>query len=183
MILTVVKAIKEQAEKIKGVKSFKYEGQDLINAQNNNSTIQFIVESDVYVEYLVTKDLTKITFNINILDKVHQGDDLSTVQNNALKIGVVLVKLLERYYKNVISVYDYSFMTLDRYTDDVLAGVRLTLMLIVPSLVNECNIDEYIDEENKYDEYIDKDITINIPTIDINNIDIAPKALKRNKKK
>ena len=70
MIYTLVNTIKEVAEHIDGVKFFRYEGQDLLNAQNNNSTIQIWVEDDIYTEYIVTKDLLKVQLNIDILDKL-----------------------------------------------------------------------------------------------------------------
>ena len=73
MIKNLVEAIKEQAEHIKNVKHFNYEGADLINAQNNNSTIQIWIEDDIFTEYLVTKDLVKVQMNIDILDNI--GDD------------------------------------------------------------------------------------------------------------
>ena len=49
----------------------------------------------------------------------------------------------------------------------------------MPSPVNECNINEFIDELNKYEKNEDKDITINKPEIDINNININPVKLKK----
>ena len=57
MIKNLVEAIKEQARHIKNVKFFKYDGADLINAQNNNETIQIWVEDDIFSVYIVTKDL------------------------------------------------------------------------------------------------------------------------------
>ena len=98
MIQNIVEAIKEQAEHIQGVKTFRYEGLDLMNAQNNNSTIQIWVEDDIYCEYLVTKDMLKVQVNIDILDKCYQGDSKLSVHSNTNKIGIVLMKLLEENY-------------------------------------------------------------------------------------
>ena len=92
MIKSLVNAIKEQAEHIGGIKSFKYEGADLINAQNNNNTIQVWVEDDIYSEYIVTKDLLKVQLNIDILDKVYQGDDKLEVHNTTLKIAIGILE-------------------------------------------------------------------------------------------
>jgi hypothetical protein len=178
MIQNIVEAIKEQAEHIQGVKFFRYEGQDLINAQNNNSTIQIWVEDDIYCEYLVTRDMLKVQINIDILDKYNQGDDKLLIHSNTNKIGIVLMKLMEENYN--ISIYDYSLLNLSGYSDDDLYGTRLSLYLLISSPINACNIDEYIDTLNKFDEYIDDDIEIKLPEIDINNIDINPIKLKRN---
>ena len=70
MIKELVLAIKEKAEHIKNVKFFKYEGADLINSQNNNEPIQIWIEDDVFIEYIVTKDLIKVQLNIDILEKI-----------------------------------------------------------------------------------------------------------------
>lgn len=183
MIQNIVEAIKEQAEHIKNIKSFKYEGQDLINAQNNNSTIQVVVEDDIYSEYIITKDVLKISLNIDILNKCYQGDDELTIHDNCNKIAIVLMKLIEENYKNIISIYDYSILNLSKYSDDSLYGCRLSLDLIAPSPINACNIEDYIDLLNEYEKNEDKEITINAPQIDINNIDINPIKLKKNGRK
>lgn len=180
MIKNLVNAIKEQAEHIGGIKSFKYEGADLINAQNNNNTIQVWVEDDIYSEYIVTKDLLKVQLNIDILDKVYQTDDKLEVHNTTLKIAIVLLKLLELNYGDFINVYDYSIMAVSKYTDDVLYGQRLSVYLHMPSPVNHCNLQEFIDLTNEYYKNEDKEIDIIAPQIDINNIDINPIKLKKN---
>lgn len=180
MILDIVNAIKEQAEHISGIKNFRYEGQDLINAQNNTSTVQVWVEDDIYTEYLVTKDLVKMTINIDIVDKLHQDDDKLEVHDNTYKIGIVLLKLISKKYYGILSVEDYSLMTLSQFTDDDLYGHRLTVMLLVPSPITECNIDDFLDEMNEYEKVEDIDITINKPEIDISTINITPTKLRRN---
>lgn len=180
MIKSLVNAIKEQAEHIANIKTFKYEGRDLINAQNNNYTTQIWFEDDIYTQYLITKDLVKVTINIDILDKVYQQDSSLDVHNTTYKIGIVLMKLMDKAYPNIISVADYSLMSLSHYTDDDLFGHRLTLDLYMPSPINECNIDDYIDEDNRFIENTDNEITINTPTINIDNIDLNPIKLRRN---
>lgn len=180
MIKNLVNAIKEQAEVIGGVKSFQYEGVDLINAQNNNHTIQVIVEDDIYTEYIVTKDLLKVQLNIDILDKVYQTDDKLDVHNNTMKIAIVLLKLLELNYGDFINVYDYSIMSVSKYTDDVLYGQRLSVYLHMPSPVGYCNLQEFIDLTNEYHKNEDKDIDIQAPQIDIETININPIKLKKN---
>lgn len=183
MIIDIVNAIKEQAEHIKNVKTFKYEGQDLINAQNNNSTIQVIVEDNIYTEYIITRDVMKVEINIDILDKISQNDDILAIHDKTSKMAIVLIKLIEENYKNIINVYDFSILNISRYTDDELYGTRLTLYLNTPSPIDVCNIDEYIDLLNEYDKEQDKEITINTPQIDIDEININPIKLKRNGRK
>lgn len=180
MIKDLVNAIKSEAEHINGIKTFKYEGQDLINAQNNNYTCQIWVEDDIFVNYLVTKDVVKVTLNIDILDKCYQKDDELDVHDYTYKVAVVLMKLLDSKYKDIISIYDYSIMALSKYSDDNLYGQRLTLDLFMPSPIDECNIDDYLDEENEFMKNEDKEIDVIAPTIDIDDLNITPKKLRRN---
>lgn len=179
MIKNLVNAIKEQAEHIKNVKFFKYEGYDLINCQNNNATIQVFVEDDIFTEYIVTKDLIKVQINIDILDNIGENEEKIDVHDRTTKIAIVLIKLIEENYKNILSVYDFNMLNVSHYTDDDLFGTRMSIFLTMPSQVNECNINEFIDEMNYYYKAEDNEITINKPEIDINNIDINPIKLKK----
>ena len=179
MIKNLVNAIKEKAENIKGVKFFKYEGADLINSQNNNKPIQVWVEDDIFVEYIVTKDLIKIQLNIDILDTIGDDEEKVDIHDKTTKIAIVLIKLIEESYKNILSVYDYNMLNVSHYTDDCLFGTRMSLYLTMPSPINFCNKSDFIDELNEYEKNEDKDITINKPEIDIDNININPIKLKK----
>ena len=179
MVKNLVEAIKEQAEHIKGVKFFKYEGADLINSQNNNSTIQIWVEDDIFTEFITTKDIIKVQMNIDILDNIIDGKEKVDVHDRTTKIAIVLIKLIEENYKNILSVYDFNILNVSNYTDDDLFGTRVSLYLTMPSPINFCNINEFIDELNEYYKEEDKEITINKPEIDIDNININPIKLKK----
>ena len=179
MIKNLVNAIKEEAEHIKNVKFFKYEGADLINCQNNNSTIQVVVEDDIFSEFVVTKDLIKIQINIEIGGNIGDDEEKLEVHDRTNKLGIVLIKLIEDSYKGILSVYDYNLLNVSHYTDDDLFGTRMSIYLTMPSPVNECNINEFIDELNEYYKEEDKEITINKPEIDIDNININPIKLKK----
>lgn len=179
MIKNLVECIKAKAEHIKNVKYFSYEGSDLINSQNNNATIQVFVEDDIFIEYIVTKDLVKIQLNIDILDTIGDDEEKLDVHDRTTKIAIVLIKLLEENYKNILSVYDYNMLNVSHYSDDDLFGTRVSLYLTMPSPINFCNINEFIDELNEYEKNEDKEITINKPEIDIDNININPIKLKR----
>lgn len=179
MTKNLVEAIKEQARYIKNVKHFNYEGADLINAQNNNSTIQIWIEDDIFTEFIVTKDLVKVQMNIDILDNIGDDEEKVDVHDRTTKIAIVLIKLIEENYKNILSVYDYNLLNVSHYSDDDLFGTRMSLYLTMPSPINFCNINEFIDELNEYEKNEDKDITINKPEIDINNININPVKLKK----
>lgn len=179
MIKNLVECIKAKAEHIKNVKSFKYEGADLINCQNNNATIQIWIEDDIFVEYIVTKDLIKVQINIDILDNIRENEEKVDIHDRTTKIAIVLIKLIEESYKNILSVYDYNMLNVSHYSDDDLFGTRVSLYLTMPSPINFCNINDEIDDLNEYEKNEDKEININITEIDINKIDINPIKLKK----
>lgn len=179
MIKNLVEAIKEQAQHIKDVKYFNYECSSLINAQNNNATIQIWVEDDIFTEFITTKDLIKVQLNIDILDSIRENKDILDIHDRTTKIAIVLIKLIEESYKNILSVYDYNMLNVSHYTDDDLFGTRVSLYLTMPSPVNQCNIKDFIDELNEYEKNEDNEITINKPEIDIDNININPIKLKK----
>lgn len=155
-------------------------GQDLINAQNNNSTIQLWVEDNIYSEYIVTKDLLKVQINIDILDVLTPDKTILDIHNTTAKMCIVLMKLIEENYRYMVNIYDYNILSVSRYTDDVSYGSRMSLWLHIPSPIDDCSIENYIDGLNKYDELLDDSIDIKYPSIDINDIDINPIKLKRN---
>ena len=179
MIKNLVEAIKAKAEHIKDVKSFNYEGSDLINAQNNNATIQIWVEDDIFTEFITTKDLVKIQLNIDILDNIRENESKLDTHDRTTKIAIVLIKLIEESYKNILSVYDFNILNVSHYSDDDLFGTRMSLYLTMPSPINFCNINDFIDEFNEYYKEEDKEININITEIDIDNININPVKLKK----
>jgi hypothetical protein len=172
MIKFLVENIRTECQRIAGVKSFFFEGVDEINAQNSNNTIQVVVEDDIQIEYLVTQDITSIKINIDILDKVEQDTSVVDVHNNTYKIAVVLMKLLDRHYE-FINIHDFSIITLSKFTDDVLYGCRLSLTLFMPSPINSCNIDDYLDETNVFDKEDSKEV------IQIQEINLVPKRKKK----
>lgn len=181
MIKNLVEALRDTAEKIEGIEFFSYNGADKINAQNNNETIQVWVEDDIYIQYLVGKDVCKATINIDILDKKYQDDESLDIHDNTNKIAIVLMKLIDYLYPGELSVYDYSLITLSDYTDDELYGTRLTLYVLLPSPINECNIDEWIDDMKEWKKKDEQELNVKVPKIDINNININPIKVNKNK--
>ena len=102
------------------------------------------------------------------------------VQNNAYTIACDIMAYIdtkEEFY-GVLSVYDYDILTLERYTDDSTAGVKLSLVLEMPSPVNLCTLDDNFDDEPHEDEP-DKEIDINVE--EVGDITISPIHLKRSR--
>lgn len=183
MIKNVIDAIRDVCEKVEGIQFFSYNGADKINAQNNNETIQVWVEDDIFIQYLVDKDIIKATVNLDILDKRYQGDKSLDIHDNTITLAVVIMKLLHDLYQGEVYVYDYSMMTLSDYTDDELYGTRLTMYLILPSLIDVCNIDEWIDDIKEWKKKDEQELDVKVPKIDLNNINIKPIKVNKNGKR
>ena len=177
MITNIVNAIKLQAEHIQGVSSFKYEGVDLINQQHNNQTIQIVVEDDIFIDSTSNEHEMVVEMNVAILDNIKQGEDKLDVHNRTIKIALVLMKLLGQY-GSTFYITDYNILTLSNYTDDNNFGARISFKAKTINQITICNLDDYIDDEQTFVDYIDNEIKIEHDTINIDSIVINPIKLK-----
>lgn len=75
-------------------------------------------------------------------------------------------------------MYDYSILTLSRFSDDSSAGVKLSLVLTIPNGVNLCELDDHFNDEPYPEE---PDHEIDVPTSEINDITITPIKLPKNR--
>ena len=82
-------------------------------------------------------------------------------------------------FQGILSVYDYSILTLSHYTDDNAAGVKLSLVLQMPSPLNWCTLDDNFDDEPHEEE---QDKEIDIPTTEVGELDINPIKLPINRR-
>ena len=81
-------------------------------------------------------------------------------------------------FKGILSVYDYSILTLARYTDDSSAGVKLSLVLQMPNPVNLCDLENNFDDEPHEE---DEDHEIDVDEDEVGDIDITPITLPRSR--
>lgn len=176
MLKDVVNIIKDISLRHKGVRTFRYQSEILNNAQNNNKMYQVYVDDVSLHELNITTNIFKAKFEIYILGFVGDDTDVLEVQNNAYTIACdIMAKIdIEDAYKGVLSVYDYSILTLSHYTDDNASGVKLSLVLQMPNPVDLCALDENFNDE-PYEDDEDKEIDIDnneIGDIDIKTIDL-----------
>lgn len=173
MIKDIIEALKHIALTHKGVYTFRYQGDDLNNAQNNYKGYQVYVDDISLHQLNITNGIFKSEFQIYILGHVDDENPIIDVQNNAYTIAVDIIAKIDsdEAYRGILSVYDYSILTLSHYTDDNASGVKLSLVLEMPSPLNWCTLDENFDEEEHEEE---QDHDIDIPTSEINEIDINP---------
>lgn len=180
MLKDVVNIIKDISLRHKGVRTFKYQSEILNNAQNNNAMYQVYVDDVSLHELNITTNIFKAKFEIYILGFVDDDTTVLEVQNNAYTVACDIMAYIDikDEFKGVLSVYDYSILTLSHYTDDNAAGVKLSLVLEMPNPVNLCELDDNFNDE-PYEEETDNEIDIN--NEEIGDIDINPITLPTNR--
>lgn len=182
MLKDVIDIIKNVSLRHKGVRTFRYQGDDLNNAQNNYKGYQVYVDDVSMHELNITTNIFKAKFEIYILGFVDDENTVLDVQNNAYTIACDIMAYIDTKdeFNGVLSVYDYSLLTLSRYTDDSSAGVKLSLVLQMPNPVNLCTLEDNFNDE-PYEDDDDQEIDINNEEIGDIDIEINPITLPRNR--
>ncbi len=178
MLKDIVSIIRDTALRHKGVHTFRYQGDDLHNQQNNHEYYQVYLDDVSYHQLNITTNIFRVEFNLYILGfPVDIPEDILEKQNNAYTIAADIVAYLDtnEAFRGVLSVYDYSMITLSRYSSDNAAGVKLSLVLAMPSPVSLCELDENFNDEPYEPE---KDSEIDIDVNETGDIDIKPITLK-----
>ena len=151
MLKDVIEILKDISLRHKGVYTFRYQGEDLNNAQNNHKGYQVYVDDISLHELNITTNIFKARFEIYILGQPsgESGNTILDVQNDAYTIATDIMAYIDIQdeFKGILSVYDYSILTLARYTDDSSAGVKLSLVLQMPNPTNLCALDDNFDDE------------------------------------
>ena len=180
MLKDVIEILKNASLRHKGVYTFRYQGDDLNNAQNNYKMYQVYVDDISLHQLNITTNIFKVEFQIYILGFVNEDKTILDVQDDAYTIAVDLMAFIDSQdeFQGVLSVYDYSILTLSRYGDDSSAGVKLSLVLQMPSPLNWCTLDENFDDEPHKEE---EDHKIDVDTNEVGDITINPIRLKRNR--
>lgn len=182
MLKDVIEILRDISLRHKGVYTFRYQGDDLNNAQNNHRGYQVYVDDINLHELNITTNIFKVSLEIYVLGQPDgtSGNTVLDVQNNAYTIACNIMAFIDTQdeFKGILSVYDYSILTLARYTDDSSAGVKLSLVLQMPSPVNLCTLDENFNDEPYEDE---EDHEIDVNEEEVGDIDITPITLPRNR--
>ena len=180
MLKDVIEILKNASLRHKGVYTFRYQGDDLNNAQNNYKMYQVYVDDISLHQLNITTNIFKVEFQIYILGFVNEDKTILDVQDDAYTIAVDLMAFIDSQdeFQGVLSVYDYSILTLSRYGDDSSAGVKLSLVLQMPSPLNWCTLSENFDDEPHEEE---EDHKIDVDTNEVGDITINPIKLPRNR--
>ena len=181
MLKDVIEILKDISLRHKGVKTFRYQSDVLNNAQNNYGTFQVYVDDASFHQLNITTNIFRAEFQVYVLGFVDDDNDVLTVQNNAYTIACDIMAYIDTQeaFQGVLSVYDYSILTLSHYSDDNSAGVKLSLVLQMPSPVNLCTLDDNFNDE-PYEEEKDKEIDINDD--EVGDIDLNPIHLPINRR-
>ena len=181
MLKDVIEILKDISLRHKGVKTFRYQSDILNNAQNNYGTFQVYVDDASFHQLNITTNIFRAEFQVYVLGFVDDDNDVLTVQNNAYTIACDIMAYIDTQeaFQGVLSVYDYSILTLSHYSDDNSAGVKLSLVLQMPSPVNLCTLDDNFNDE-PYEEEKDKEIDINDD--EVGDIDLNPIHLPINRR-
>jgi hypothetical protein len=180
MLKDVIEILKNASLRHKGVYTFRYQGDDLNNAQNNYKMYQVYVDDISLHQLNITTNIFKVEFQIYILGFVNEDKTILDVQDDAYTIAVDLMAFIDSQeeYQGILSVYDYDILTLSHYTDDSSAGVKLSLVLQMPSPLNWCTLSENFDDEPHEEE---EDHKIDVDTNEVGDITINPIKLPRNR--
>lgn len=184
MLKDIIEILKNVALRHKGVHTFKYQGKIYNNAQNNDRTFQVYCDDISMHELNITTNIFKSSFELYILAQPNgeSGNTILDVQNDAYTIAVNILAYLDTQeeYKGIVSVYDYSILTLSHYTDDDSSGVKLSLVLEMPSPLSWCTLDDNFNDE-PYSGDTDTQITINGGTSVNDELTITPIKLPKKK--
>lgn len=180
MLKDIINILKDVSLKHKCVRTFRYQGNDFFNAQNNNKMYQVYVDDVSLHQLNITTNIFKAEFEIYVLGFVDDDNDVLTVQNNAYTIACDIMAYIDTSdaFQGILSVYDYSILTLSHFTDDNASGVKLSLVLQMPSPVDLCTLEENFNDEPYSG---DTDTQIDINTDEVGDIDLKPITLPRNR--
>lgn len=176
MLEEIVDYIKGICLRHKAVRAFYYKDWIDVNQQNNSPYFQVVFENDWYSQWLRTQNVFTVTVNIDVLAFVTKDYPPLKAHSDTFDVANQILAYIDNddTYKGILSIWDYSFMSLSKVTDDNAYGHRLTLELRVPVPVSLCdNNDNFNDEpyepapdhEIDIDENEVGDLNINIITL------------------
>jgi len=183
MIADLVNIIKNVSLRHKLVKTFRYQGDDYNNAQNNFRTYQVYLDTVSLHQLNITTNIFTSSFEMYILSQPNgeSGNTVEDVQTYAFTIAVDILAALDNWneFRGILSIHDYSILTLSDYSSDKSSGVKLSVVLETPSPLNLCEYEDHFNDE-PYAQ--DEDKKIDIPTSEVTeDLIIKPIRLNRNR--
>lgn len=174
----IVNAIITPLKHFKGVNFVRYTGDDLINQQHNHKALQAWVDNISFSQYNLTTNINKIEFQIYILGfPENTPENILDIQDECYNVAVNLLTYIDNMpqFQGMVSLYDWSILTLSNYTAQNNAGVKVSVVLNAMSPINMCEYQDWFNDK-PYEEDEDKQITINED--EIGEITLKPVTLK-----
>lgn len=169
--------------RFKGVNYVRYTGDDLINQQQNYKPLQCWIDSVSMSQYNLTTNINKMEFEIYILGfpTGESGKTSLDIQDECYNLAVNFMTYIDNMpqFTNLMNLYDWSILTLDRYSEANMSGVKLSLVLNVVSPINLCTFEDWFNDE-PYTPEQDHEIDISGDTVS-EELEIKPIKLLRNR--
>lgn len=177
----IVNILKDILSRCEGVNFVRYSGDDLNNQQQNHKPLQCYIDDVSLHQLVITQNILKADWSIYFLGHPeHQTpDEILDIQDKCYNLALNVLAYIDNKeeYQGLLRVYDFSILTLSRYTAQANAGVRLNVTLDIPNGVDLCNIDNVIGDE-PYPE--PEDPEIDVPTREDEEITIRKIRLPKN---
>lgn len=177
----VVDIIVDTLSRFKGVNFVKYQGDDLNNQQQNYKTLQCYVDDISLHQFNLTTNIVKAEYQIYILGfpTNESGNQVLDIQDRCYDVAIYTLAMIDNHpdFKGIVRVYDYSILTLSRYSEQSNAGVKLSVVLEIPNGVDLCQLDDMFGEPYTPEE--DKEIDLNDD--EVGDITLTPIKLPKNR--
>ena len=158
----IIESIENVMKRFKGVNFVKYTGEDLINQQHNENTLQCYIDDVTMSQYNLTTNINKIELQVYILGFAENTPEaILNVQDQCYNAAVNLLAYYDNMpeFQGILKLYDWSILTLSRYTSQANAGVKVSVILDVVSPINLCAVGDWFNED-PYPEEKDKEIDL-----------------------
>lgn len=179
----IVDTLVDVLSRFKGVRYVKYTGDDLINQQQNHKTLQCWIDNVSFSQYNLTTNINKIEFNVYALGfpTEESGNTVLDIQDQCYNLAVNFLTYIDNMpqFQNLITLYDWSIITLDRFSEQSNAGVKISVVLNAVSPINLCEFEDWFNDD-PYEPEKDMEITVSGDTIP-DELIIKPTHLKRNR--
>lgn len=146
MIKEVIDYILDIASKHKEINYVEYGDRSLFNRSNENKSYQFFIEDVNYLRQ-ENEGINQLELNCYILGFVDDTKNNLDIQDEALHIWSDIYQYLDNDADIQISIGDFDLLSLSEYTTDKDAGIRITLRLYVPNVVDKCSYLDNFDFE------------------------------------
>ena len=178
----VVDIIKDTLSRFKGVKCVKYQGDDLNNQQQNYNTLQCYIDDVSLHQFNLTTNIVKAEYEIYILGfpTDESGNTVLDIQDKCYDVAIYTLAMIDNNpnFSGIVRLYDYSILTLSRYSEQSNAGVKLSVVLEIPNGVDLCQLEDKFGEP--YSGEPDHEIDINED--EVGDIEINPIKLPINRR-